>query len=350
MIFLQILQDHRALHRIPELDSCLVKTIAYIRSRLEGLPCRVFSPVDGAVCAFFDFGMSGTLAFRADCDALPIQEQTGLSYASVHEGCMHACGHDGHMAILLETARRIRKSGRYNVLLIFQPAEETTGGAKEICDTGVLEQYRVDAIFALHLWPGLPKGELFSRPGLLMASSAEVRAEFFGRAVHIASCEKGADALHACCRFYCMAQKFPCFLRFGKLTGGRAGNIVCDRAVIEGSLRTKGKKYPARLQKLCRRACKGTGCRGRLTLTEGYPAVFNDPVLYGRVRGLFGVQKLAKPLWTAEDFSYYQKKVPGAYFLLGVGDTPPLHSPRFCFDEQVLLKGADFFQTLLEKL
>ena len=144
---MQIIEDRRALHRIPELDKELPNTIAYLRTALESLKCRVFSPMPGALCAFFDFGAKEAIAFRAEADALPITERTGVSYASRHLGRMHACGHDGHMAILLELARRLseKKSLPHNVLLIFQPAEESPGGARIICDTGVLEQYKVTA-------------------------------------------------------------------------------------------------------------------------------------------------------------------------------------------------------------
>ena len=349
---MQIIQDYRTLHRIPELDSTLPKTLCYIKSILSPLGCRIFAPVKGALCAFFDFGKPDALCFRADMDALPPQEQTGLPFCSVHPGAMHACGHDGHTAVLLETARRIQKikNPSHNFLLIFQPAEETTGGAEKICCSGILEQYRVLAIFALHLWPGLRKGEIFSRPGVLMSHSTVVTAEFTGTAAHIADFRQGADALCACCRFYHMAQQLPCFLKFGKLTGGSAGNILCDRAVLEGSLRTfcQSTVFPKKLENLCRQACRGTGCQYRLDFSHGYPAVFNDPALYRRVARICPVGNLPAPLRTAEDFSYYQKIVPGVYFLLGIGVAPPLHSPRFSFDEALLSVGADLFERLFK--
>ena len=162
---MQITLDRRALHRIPELDRDLPKTMEYLRSSLSSLKCKVFSPIPSALCAWFDFGAEEAIAFRADADALPITERSSKDYASQHPGRMHACGHDGHMAILLELARRLDKkeSLRYNVLLVFQPAEETTGGAKDICKTGIFKKYKVDAIFALHLWPGLEAGIIASR-------------------------------------------------------------------------------------------------------------------------------------------------------------------------------------------
>ena len=141
---MQLTDDRRALHRIPELDRNLPQTMEYLRSALENLNCKVFSPMDSSLCAFFDFGKKDAIAFRADADALPIQEKNKVPYASTHPGVMHACGHDGHMAILLELARRLseKKDLPHNVLLVFQPAEETTGGAKDLCATGVFRCLR----------------------------------------------------------------------------------------------------------------------------------------------------------------------------------------------------------------
>ena len=134
--------DRRALHRIPELGDELPKTMDYVQEVLGTLGCEVFFPLDSAVCAYFDFGAADTLAFRAEMDALPIAERTGLPFASLHSGRMHACGHDGHMAMALELGRRLcaKENLPHNVLLVFQPAEETTGGARRICETGLFER------------------------------------------------------------------------------------------------------------------------------------------------------------------------------------------------------------------
>ena len=148
---MQIYTDRHALHRIPELELHLPKTQEYLKQALSSLSCHVFSPMGSALCAWFDFGAEEAIAFRADMDALPISEKTGAEYASTHPGVMHACGHDGHMAILLELARRLdaKENLPHNVLLIFQPGEESPGGAKGICETGVLEEYGVKTVFGL---------------------------------------------------------------------------------------------------------------------------------------------------------------------------------------------------------
>ena len=195
--------DRRALHRIPELGDELPKTMDYVQEVLSTLGCELLFPLDSAVCAYFDFGAADTLAFRAEMDALPIAERTGLPFASLHSGRMHACGHDGHMAMVLELGRRIRTKQAlpHNILLLFQPAEETTGGARRLCETGVLERLRVKAVFALHLWPGLSAGMIAGLPGAMMARSAEVTFTAEGRCAHFCSAASGRDALAACVAF-----------------------------------------------------------------------------------------------------------------------------------------------------
>ena len=196
---MQIYANRQALHRIPELELELPKTQSYLKEALSGLSCKVFSPLGCALCAWFDFGAEETIAFRADMDALPITEKTGAPYASTHPGVMHACGHDGHMAILLELARRLDKKQnlRHNVLLIFQPGEESPGGARAICDTGVLEAYQVKAVFGLHLWPALEKCVVFSRRNELMARASEVTLDLYGKSAHIAKAAEGIASLMA---------------------------------------------------------------------------------------------------------------------------------------------------------
>lgn len=339
---MQIIQDFSALHAIPELDKNLPKTVAYVKKQLSPLKSRVFSPTEGSVCAWFDFGKPHSVAFRADMDALPFGS-----------GARHACGHDGHTAILLELARRInrQKSLPHNVLLIFQPAEETTGGAEELCRTGLLEQYKVCCIFGLHLWPGLEKGQLFSRPGYLMSKSCAVTVDITGRSRHIAQPETGADALAACLEFYRLAgniqEKQPFLLKFGALQAGSAGNVVCGKAVLQGSVRAFADavqtRLCARLQVLGVYISKKHQCTVDVSFSPGYPAVHNDARLYKMCKPRY----LPMPYWTTDDFSCYQQRIPGLYLLLGVGAAPPLHSPDFSFDPMVLTKGADHFTHIL---
>lgn len=359
---MQITHDRRALHQIPELDADLPETFRYLKDALSPLNCRVFTPESKGLCAFFDFGRDDAIAFRADADALPILERTGADYASRHPGAMHACGHDGHMAILLELARRVSKKQvlPHNVLLVFQPAEETTGGAKDLCETGVFEKYHVQAIFGLHLWPGLEKGFIYSRKGELMARSCEVDIDIFGKSAHIAKASKGIDALAAAVELYrraaAMEQALPSnvvrLLKFGKMESGTARNAISAHTHMAGSLRAFQDDIfdtlQAGLARICRDMEASFGCSVKLHMNSGYPAVMNPGPLYDQVRACFPFRELEAPAMTAEDFSWYQRYLPGMFFFLGLGDTPPLHADTFDFDDSILVKGANFFEELAE--
>ena len=359
---MQIINDRRSLHQIPELELSLPKTMEYLYQALSGLKCRVFSPMESALCAYFDFGKASAIAFRADCDALPIEENTNLDFASCHPGRMHACGHDGHMAIALELARRLDKKETLsrNVLLVFQPGEESPGGAKYLCGDGLFAAFSVEAIFGLHLWPGLEKGRIFSRENELMSRSCEVNVDVYGKSAHIAKAVEGIDALAACTEFYrravAMEQALPPdifrLLKFGRMEAGTVRNAIAAEAHLEGSLRAfqdpvfEGLREC--LYKIARDVERQFGCRIEISMSEGYPAVMNPPDLYRRVKAMVDFRDLEEPSMTSEDFSWYQKHTPGMFFFLGLGDTPALHANNFQFDETILEKGADFFEKLAE--
>ena len=362
---MQIVLDRQALHRIPELDRDLPCTLAYLRQALAPLRCACFSPSPDALCAYFDFGAAKTIAFRSDMDALPIEEASGLPFASTHAGQMHACGHDGHMAILLELARRLdaKASLPNNILLIFQPAEETTGGALEICQSGVLAQYGVSALFGLHLWPGLPAGEIFSRPNEMMSRASEMTVTFHGLSAHIAKPHEGRDALAAAHAFYQavteMEQALPPSVyrlcRFGHMVSGTVRNAISDYSRLEGCLRAFQEETFLSLQEqvraLAQHSAEAYGCTAEVQFSSGYPAVLNPPALFAQVaERMPSLRLLAEPSMTSEDFSWYQHYVPALFFFLGLGDTPPLHSDHFQFDDTLLLAGADFFDRLTQRL
>ncbi len=359
---MQIYADRHALHRIPELEWDLPETMAYLRSALEGLNCRVFAPVEGSLAAWFDFGKEDAIAFRCDADALPIEEKTGVPYASVHPGKMHACGHDGHMAIVLELARRLSKKQAlpHNVLLIFQPGEESPGGAKPICDTGVFQEYNVQAIFGLHLWPLLEPGVIFSRRSEMMARASEVTVDIYGKSAHIARASEGIDALMAGVQLQRrtaeLEKSYPegvfRLLKFGKFHSGTARNALSAHTHMEGSLRAFQdqvfESLAQGLDRIAREVEEEFGCTVAVHLSDGYPAVMNPEDLYDRVRSCVPFSPLDIPYMTAEDFAWYQRYLPGMFFFLGLGDTPTLHGNSFDFDESILVKGADFFEKLAE--
>lgn len=359
---MKIVDDRRALHQIPELDRCLPETIAYLRSALEGLRCTVFSPMDGALCAWFDFGAKDAIAFRSDADALPVAENTKLPFSSRHPGKMHACGHDGHMAILLELARRLdrKEALGHNVLLVFQCAEETTGGARDLCATGIFRKYRVEAIFGIHIWPGIPEGIVASRANEMMSRSCEVKVDIYGKPAHIARAEEGIDALAAGVEFYsrvmAMVGALPKhifrLLKFGLMTSGTVCNVLSGHTHMEGSLRAFQDdvfySLRAGIVSVAKDVERATGCAVSVYMNDGYPAVMNPPDLYRRVKKAVGFFEMDKPSMITEDFSWYQRTIPGMFFFLGAGDAPALHSDNFQFNEEILLKGANFFEALAE--
>lgn len=361
---MQIITDRRNLHRIPELELQLPKTMGYLKQVLARLGCRVYAPMESSLAAFFDFGADETIAFRTDCDALPIREQGDPDFISTHPGAMHACGHDGHMAIALELARRLSQKTalRHNVLILFQPGEESPGGAKSLCDTGVLEEHNVKAIFGLHLWPGLEKGKIFSRPKELMSRSSEINIDFYGKSAHIGRSWEGIDALAAAVECYTritemersLPKKTYRLLKFGHFVSGQVRNAISDHTRMEGSLRAfQDEVFDGMVDSI--RAITAdiqekTGCRIEINMSTGYPAILNPPELAAQVMEAAPFELLDEPSMTSEDFSWYQRYVPGMFFFLGLGENPALHSANFDFDESVLEKGADYFEKLAEVL
>ena len=359
----EVTAHRRFLHQIPELDDQLPQTLALVNGVLRGYRCNTFSPMDGCVCAWFDYGKPETVAFRANMDALPLQEATGAPYSSRHPGRTHACGHDGHTAVALCLAQWL--AGRTealprNVLVIFQPSEETTGGADRLCRTGILDDYHVTRIFGLQLWPGLPEGIAYSRPGALMARSNEITVKITGRSAPLSHWEEGQDALLAGIRFvqeaYDLTRRLPppCVLRFGKMVSGTVRNAVSGETTLEGSLRTyQDATFEAVRDGLGRIGAdieRKTGCHVATRFGSGYPAVWNDEELYEAVRTGLGPDApalLDRPSLAAEDFSFYQRQIPGVFFFLGIGDTPELHAPNFDFDDEYVLPlGVEFMKKL----
>ena len=247
-----------------------------------------------------------------------------------------------------------------NVLFVFQPAEETTGGAKRVCESGVFERHRVTRIFGMHLWPDLPAGSLASRPGPLLARSSETTIMFHGVSSHIAKWRDGRDALGAAARFVVgskwlsrkLEQDEPFLLRFGHMTAGTVRNAVAGQARVEGSLRVFSDDMFARAQDevraLAQTAADEEGCTFDLHFSEGYPPVVNDGTLFGEAaQALPELERVPEPLLIAEDFAFYQRSLPGVFFLLGTGTGIPLHADTFNFDERVLLRGVRAYQRLL---
>ena len=376
----------RALHMIPEIDRDLPETKDYLMSVLGDLKCSFTFLCGSGICAFFDFGKDHTIAFRSDMDALPVEEATGAEYASKHSGFMHACGHDGHMAMVLGLAEYVDtlEDCPHNVLLIFQPAEETLGGAEEICESGILAEHNVKAVFGIHMWPFLPAGVIGSRPGALMPRSAEINIDIKGTAAHGTSPYDGLDALFITTEYvqelYREHAKRPgavprfapgigdieykasaspderTVIHLGRMMSGYARNIVSDYSHLLGTIRAYDDESFAELVELITGKLaemeEKFGCSTNFTRSEGYPPVINDKALYEAVLPVAsalegGYEQMAEPLMISEDFSFYGHYAPAVFFLLGTGTGISLHSTDVDFDESVLVRGFELYKSLL---
>lgn len=365
----QLRLHRRALHEIPEIGEAEYKTQAYILKHLESLHAddlRTFAGT-GVRAVFMGNGQGRTVAFRADIDALPVREETGCAYASKHEGYMHACGHDGHMANLLVFASWLdahRDTLIDNVVLLFQPAEETVGGAKRMIDEGALENPHVDVIYGMHMMPDIPKGKLATCAGPIMAQTCEMDFILHGRSAHGATPHLGIDAISAMGHLLTLFQTTvarsvdPCqqaLITIGKVRAGEQRNILAARAEMEGIVRTFSNRVYEGLEQRIREDLKGIeaafGVTAEFIKRVYYPCVENDAEEYERVKAAAGDRFVpAKPRMTAEDFSYYQLSVPGVFVFCGCMDEAhqaPLHASTFDFDEEALLPGLALFAGLV---
>ncbi|MBQ9932008.1 MAG: amidohydrolase [Firmicutes bacterium] len=358
----------RDLHRIPEDGFQEFKTKAYILNVLKDLDCEITEVAKTGVCAFFKGPEgNGSVAFRCDMDALPVTERTGAEYASTHEGFMHACGHDGNMTMALGLAQELEKrKGTLpcGVLLIFQPAEENIGGAKHICETNILEKYNVKRIFGWHLGPFEKPGVILGRPGDMMARVCHMDVIVHGKSAHCASHHKAIDAMEAACEFLCRCYKMERteipegefrLLKFGRMESGNVRNVISDCSRLQGSFRSYDdaifEKMRSRMFAIAKELEAEFGCTIEFEMDEGYPAVRNDEELYEKAMEAlqdFEVVTLRKPNMTAEDFSFYQQRVPGIFLFIGTGRKEPLHDSCFDFDESILEVGVKAWLKLLE--
>lgn len=352
------------LHQIPELGFEEYKTKAYLMEAIQSLGCTIHEVGETGLVLYFGYGKEKTIAFRADMDALPIREATGLAFSSLHNGLMHACGHDGHMAVLLGLAHYIHKQSQTldkNVVLVFQPSEERDAGAHVIVRSGLLEKYQVEAIFGLHLWPGLEKGTLHSRANELMAMGSEVTITLHGKSVHVADSEKGIDALYLACRYlndlYEMEAALPKdvyrLLKFGACQSGNVRNAISDQTTLDGTLRSfKDETHhhlKTQLREIADHYEQAYNCQINIDYNDGYDAVINDPELLQQIRTQIpAIKLLENPVMQSEDFGLYRKTCPSLFFFLGVGNTAPLHNDQFDFDMAVLQRGLDLWITILE--
>ncbi len=370
----EVVRWRQDLHRIPEIGFDLEQTSAYVQARLAEMNIFYTTAAKTGVIGLIEGGSPGpTLALRADMDALPIKEETGLPFASENEN-MHACGHDAHTAMLLGTAKilsAISKNLKGSVKLLFQPGEEGHGGAKKMIADGCLENPQVDAVVGLHvgqIFPEVGTGQIGICEGPILAAATAFEVEIKGKSTHGALPHLGVDAITVSAEIITSLQKIvsreidplgAAVLTVGKIKGGEAINIVTPRVKFGGDFRTLSENdrsyITARLEEICTSLSRAHRAEAKVKILGGYPSTVNDPTIVDKVTGaaeeiigLDNIIKIKKPNMGTEDMSLYLEKVPGAFFVLGTGNpekgiTYPHHNSKFDLDEDVLWIGPALF-------
>ncbi|MEF8816807.1 MAG: M20 family metallopeptidase [Salinibacter sp.] len=374
-VYPEVVDLRRALHRRPELSGEEHETARRVAERLEALGLDVRTGVyETGVVATLDGDEPGpTLLLRADMDALPIQEETGLDFASEHEGVMHACGHDLHTSSLLGTAMilaRHREAVHGQVRFCFQPHEERIpGGAKFMIEEGVLDARdggpAPAAAIGQHVKPDLPPGTLGVRPGAFMASTDEVYVTVTGAGGHAAAPHEGVDPVYVASEIVGALQSLvsrrcppgvPSILTIGRLVADGATNVIPDTARLEGTFRAMDETWRFRahalFRQLVRRTAEAHGATAEVEVREGYPALHNDEATTSLVRTAAheyvgpGRTVDADRWFAGEDFAYFLQECPGTFYQLGVGSDHGLHTSRFDPDEEALRTGTGFMAYL----
>jgi amidohydrolase len=365
----QIISVRRDLHRIPETAYTEKKTSAYVADYLtrQGLEVQTGIARYGVVGLLRSAKPGPTLMIRADMDALPLTESTGLSFASTHNGAMHACGHDAHMSMVLGAAtviRRIKDDLQGTIKFVFQPAEEGPGGAKPMIEEGVMENPTVDFAVGCHLWPDSPQGTIGVKAGPLMAAMDRFDIKIIGKGGHGAMPHICVDALEVGTQVVNSLQRIvsrhmnplqPAVVTVGTFHAGNAFNIIADQASLSGTTRTFDldiwNSWEQRLDRVISGVCEAMGAQYEFKFAQGYPPTINDESMSELVRRcaaqVVGADKVVEPQPTmgGEDMSFYLQRAKGCYFFLGVGREggAPLHNPKFDFKEDVLSLGVETY-------
>ena len=362
----------RAIHADPELGLHCTRTTAKLKAALAGLPLEVRDSrsTSGFVAILRGAQPGRTVLLRGDMDALPIQEETGLPFASAVPGNMHACGHDTHSAMLASAARILcaqQASLAGTVVFMFQPGEEGYHGARYMIEDGLLDDPRPDAAFALHIFPTIEGGLVTSRSGALLASTDALNATIRGRGGHAAMPYDTVDPVPVACEAVSALQGFiarrtpffdPAVLSVTSIHAGTAYNVVPDSVELKGTLRTLSDERRAQGRAAFRRIVEQVAaaheCQAEVRIDEGYPATCNDPWAVGLVQAvateLFGGQsyrEMPTPIMGGEDFAYVLREIPGAMAFLGVAPPgeeaagrAPIHNGRMTVHEDWLQRGV----------
>ncbi len=362
----EIVAWRRQVHANPEVGWQEVATGNLVAAELEKMGIEVTRLAKTGVLGVIKGAAPGkTVALRADMDALPITEANDVPYKSRNPGVMHACGHDGHTAMLLGAAKILsgmRDKIRGTVKLFFQPSEEIGGGALAFIEAGAIEE--VDAILAIHLWPSLPSGKVSLVAGPRMASADKLLIKVRGKAGHGSMPHLGVDAILAAAAITMNLQSIvsrevaplePAVVTIGRFTGGTTWNITCDEVELEGTTRCFNREirnnFPAMIERIIKSTASSYRAEAELEYIHISPPTINDPLVAkmaaGALTELYGEEMLGEmeKVMGGEDFAYYMERIPGAMAFVGAGNKEkrtdyPLHNERYNLDEDVLPVGA----------
>jgi len=373
----------RDIHAHPELCFEEVRTADVIAKALTdwGIPIHRGLGKTGVVGIVKNGTSTRAVGLRADIDALPMTEHNQFAHASTHPGKMHACGHDGHTAMLLAAARHLARHRNFDgtVYLVFQPAEEGGGGAREMMKDGLFEQFPMEAIFGAHNWPGMPVGQFALKSGGMLASSNEFRIVIRGKGSHAALPHNGIDPVPIACQ---MVQGFqtiitrnrrpvdPGVISVTMIHAGEATNVVPDSCELQGTVRTFTFELldliEQRMKEVAEHTCAAFGATCEFSFTRNYPPTINhvkETEFARRVLGsVVGADNVVEfePTMGAEDFSFFLQAKPGCYFMIGNGDGAHregghglgpcmLHNPSYDFNDELIPLGATAWVRMAEE-
>jgi amidohydrolase len=365
----------RDIHQNPELLYDVERTAKYVADRLTAFGCDEVKTAIGrtgvvGVIRGAKGGRARAIALRADMDALPIEEATNLPYRSRIPGKMHACGHDGHTAMLLGAARRLAETRNFagNAVVIFQPAEEGGGGAKAMLDDGLMDRFGVEEVYGMHNWPSLPVGSFMLRKGALMAAADEITITIEGRGGHAAMPHQSVDPVVLGAQIVLALQTIAsrnvdpldaCVVSVTQFHAGATNNVIPQSAWLNGTTRTlkPGTRdmVERRIREIAAGLASAAGAEARVEYRRNYPATVNHPAqtdfatkVARKVAGDSQVDSNAAPVMGAEDFSFMLEARPGAFIFLGNGDSAKLHHPAYDFNDAALPYGMSYWVELVE--
>lgn len=362
------------IHANPELDMECHNTAAFVVEKLRAFGVDEIHEkigISGVVGIINGQGDGPTIGLRADMDALPMPEETGLPYASTVDGLMHACGHDGHTTMLLGAAKYLAETRNFagRVALIFQPGEEGSGGGRFMAEEGMFERFNISQVYGQHSLPKSPLGNIETCKGPLMAAADDFEIHITGAGGHAASPHESVDPVMIAVNMYQNLQSIvtrnvdpikTVVLSLTQIHSGTTHNVVPETAMLAGTVRTFDKDVQTLVVDRMKAIIKGTaemmGGSAELVYNYGYPATINDDAktefactVAAEVVGESRVDGAIAPTMGAEDFSYMLEKVPGAYFYIGNGESAYLHHTKYDFNDEASPVGASVFARIVER-